>query len=213
MAHYYPICLSLDGRQALVVGGGAVACRKVESLLAAGARVTVVSPEIYPELRRLDGVRLVERPFEEADVSGAAVVFAATDDAAVNHRVAVAARARGALVNVVDTPAECDFIVPSTLVRGDLTISVSTGSAAPALSRRLRLELEALFPEAYADYVALLADLRHEVLREVSDPACRREILLQLADRPAWNAFARHGPSALRQLARELIDKRLGGTS
>ena len=204
MGRYYPICLLLEGKPCLVVGGGAVARRKVQSLLDVGASVTVVSPEFCEELLRLDGVRRVERRFEEKDVAGAFLVYAATNDAALNSAVAAAARRQGALVNVVDTPAECDFIVPSTLTRGGLTISVSTGSASPALSRRLRLELEELFPKSYADFVGLLGELRRETMGAVADPRRREAVLKRLADRTTWDLFTREGAGAIRQLARLL---------
>ncbi len=205
MSRYYPICLSLEGKPCLVVGGGAVARRKVQSLLDVGAVVTIVSPDFCDELRAFDGVRRIERPFEEQDVAGACLVYAATDDPAVNSAVAAAARKHGALVNVVDTPAECDFIVPSTLTRGDLTISVSTGGAAPALARRLRLGVEPLIPEDFAEFVSLLGELRAEVAAAVPDIKRRSAILRELADEPALALFRQQGPAALRQLARELI--------
>ncbi len=205
MGRYYPICLSLEGKPCLVVGGGHVALRKVKSLLDAGARVSVVSPEFCEELLRLDGVRLIERRFEEGDVAGAFLVYAATNDAALNSAVAAAARKAGALVNVVDTPAKCDFIVPSTLSRGELMISVSTGGASPALARRLRLELEEVIPEAYADFVALLGDIRREVLASAADGASREALLKRLADKATWRLFATAGPEAVRALAKRLL--------
>ena len=206
MGRYYPICLSLAGSDCLIVGGGEVACRKARHLVAAGADVKVVSPHFCDALAGLDGVHLVQRPFEQQDVEGAALVFAATADAELNSFVARAARRAGALVNVVDTPAECDFIVPAMVVRGDLTISISTGSAAPALSRRLRLDLEELLPEAYGDFAALLGQLRQEVLREVRDTTRRRTILRRLAEKATWDLFAEEGADAVRRLARRLVE-------
>jgi len=207
MNRYYPIFLSLAGRECLVVGGGPVACRKAESLVAVGADVRVVSPEFCDDLTQLRGVHLVQRAFEDEDTDGAALVFAATDDAEANRQVARAARLSGALVNVVDTPAECDFIVPSSLVRGSLTVSVCTGSASPALSRRLREELEEQFPESYADFVALLGDLRQQLLRDVRNPRRRRAILMQLAERSTWDLFTRAGLDAVRQLVARLVEE------
>jgi precorrin-2 dehydrogenase/sirohydrochlorin ferrochelatase len=206
LSRYYPINLSLAGSECLVVGGGKVALRKAEGLVACGALVKVVSPEFCPELTRLEGVRLLQRPFAEDDVVGATLVFATTTDPKVNQLVARAARCHRIWVNVADTPAECDFIVPATVTRGDLTISICTGSASPALSRHLRLQLEALFPKDYADYVALLAQLRSEVLRRVADPTRRRTILRRLADEPTWRLFTDEGPDAVRALAGRLME-------
>jgi precorrin-2 dehydrogenase/sirohydrochlorin ferrochelatase len=205
MARYFPVCLSVAGRKCLVVGGGEVARRKAASLVAAGAAVTAVSLELCPELSRLERVHLLRRPFEDRDVAGMSLVFAATNDPELNTRVAKVAREHGALVNVVDVPAECDFIVPSTLVRGDLTVSVSTGSAAPALARRLRLELEEQFPQSYADFVAVLGELRALVIREVGDAGRRQAIFRQLADKATWELFTRDGADAVRRLVRRLV--------
>jgi precorrin-2 dehydrogenase/sirohydrochlorin ferrochelatase len=205
MSGYFAINLALRGCDCLVVGGGRVALRKAQSLVACGALARVVSPEFCSELAQLEGVRLVQRPFEPQDVEGATIVFAATSDPEVNEAVARAARRRGIWVNVVDTPDLCDFIVPATVRRGALTISVSSGSAAPALSRRLRLDLEKQFPEAYGDFVALLAELRGDVLRRVADPAQRRAILRDLAEETTWALFARDGAQAVRDQADRLI--------
>jgi precorrin-2 dehydrogenase/sirohydrochlorin ferrochelatase len=206
VSRYYPINLSLSGHEVLVVGGGEVACRKAESLVACGAHVKVVSPEFCPELTHLEGVRLIQRRFEEHDVAGMTLVFAATSDPEVNRLVARTARRRRVWVNVVDTPAECDFIVPASVTRGDLLISISTGSASPALASRLRQQLEELFPQLYADYVALLGDLRSEVLRRVASPERRRTILTRLAAEATWKLFAVRGPDAVRDLAQSLIE-------
>jgi len=205
MSPTFPINLCLEGRPCLVVGGGRVAFRKARSLIAAGAQVTVVSPGCCPELLQLEGLQLIDEPFDERHVAGAILVFAATDDAEVNRRVAHAARQAGAWVNVVDTPAECDFIVPSVLARGELTLSVCSGGAAPALSRRLRESLEEQFPPAYAEYVALLAELRALILASIRDIARRRPILERLADAATWDLFQAEGPDAVRRLADELI--------
>lgn len=207
MSRYLPINLALDGRRCLVVGGGRVALRKVRSLVGCGARVTVVSPRLCTELERLDGVRLVWEPFRDEHAAGQVLVFAATDDAAVNRQVAAAARRAGALVNVVDTPPECDFIVPATLQRGSLTISVCSGGAAPALSRRLRQELEERFPDAYADFVALLGELRDDIKGRVPDVARRRSLFQRLADGTTWALFAREGADAVRELAARLVQE------
>lgn len=210
MPRYYPICLRLVGADCLVVGGGKVALRKARSLIEAEADVRVVSREFCPELATLDGVHLIQHPFEEADVEGAALVYAATDDPELNSRVARAARAAGALVNVVDTPAECDFIVPSTLVRDRLTVSISSGGAAPALSRRLRLELEEQFPKSLGNFVGLLAELRCTILERVPEAPRRGTIFRTLAERTTWDLFEREGPDAVRRLAHRLVGQGAG---
>lgn len=183
----YPISLRLAGRSCLVVGGGDVAGRKVASLAAAGARLSVVAPRLGPVLaaeRAAGGApwEWAARDFEDADVVGRLLVIVATDDAALNARVAAAARREHALVNVVDDPAECDFFVPAVVQRGLLQLAVSTGGAAPGLAGRLRERLEGEFPPEWAGAVRLLGDARRRVLSlDGLDAAARREALRGLA--------------------------------
>lgn len=140
---YYPLFLDLRGRKVLVVGAGKVALRKVRGLLEAGADVTVVSPEGEPEFAPLP-VSWKRRRFRVSDVAGFALVFAATDDRAVNRKVGEAAAARGIWANVADAPEECDFLVPSRIRRGDLQVAVSTGGQSPRLAVGLRKKIEEL---------------------------------------------------------------------
>jgi len=156
VSDYFPAFLDLRGRRCVVVGGGAIGERKVDSLLAAGARVTLVSPALTPRLAALAAAGLLahrRRLFRRADVRGAALVIAATGVSAVDAAVAAEARRRRALVNVVDRPAECDFILPSVLRRGGLQIAVSTGGRSPALAREIRKRLERVIGPEYAALV------------------------------------------------------------
>jgi precorrin-2 dehydrogenase/sirohydrochlorin ferrochelatase len=191
MAVYYPAFLDVRGRRCLVVGGGVVAERKVTGLLDAGARVRVVSPTLTPALAALSGTGIVEhraRPFRRRDVRGRAVVVAATGLAAVDNAVAGAARRARALVNVVDRPAACDFILPSVLRRGDLQIAVSTGGQSPALAREIRRRLETEIGDDYADLVARVGASRVRLRARRLAPAAR----LRAADRLAVAALAAH---------------------
>lgn len=170
---YYPIFLDLKGRPCLVVGGGEVAQRKVASLTEAGARVRVVSPSLTPELRSLAENGEIEhqpRPFSSGDLQGVFLAIAATDDPKVNRQVAEAARRAGVLVNVVDEPSQCDFIVPAVLRRGELVIAVSTGGLSPALARRVREELERSFGPEYARLAELVSHLRRELREQGKSP-------------------------------------------
>jgi siroheme synthase-like protein len=163
---YYPVFLEMKDRPCVVVGGGGVAERKVEGLLAAGARVTVVSPELTAALAALkeEGrLQHVARPYREGDLEGYEVAVVATDDGSVNADVAREGRQRSVWVNAVDDPPNCDFILPSVVRRGDVVIAVSTGGASPALARRLREELEAFLEEESASLAGLLQDVRQEL--------------------------------------------------
>lgn len=163
---YYPVALNLTGRAVIVVGGGAVAERKVDGLLGAGARVTVVAPRVTQALARLaerDHVRHLAREYRYGDLDGHDLAFVAVDDDDVSREVGDEARARGAWVNTADDPVRCDFILPSVLRRGDLVIAVTTGGVSPALARAVREQLEHVVTDDYGDLTALVADVRREL--------------------------------------------------
>jgi siroheme synthase-like protein len=152
----YPVNLVLDGRRCLVVGGGKVALRKVEGLLACGGRLTVVAPRVDEGLRDLP-VAIEQRPWRPADLDGMWLVIAATDDPAVNRAVYDAGQRAGVWVNGADDPANCSFTLPSVVRRGDLQVTVSTGGRSPALATWLRRRLEGEIGPEYAVLLDLLA--------------------------------------------------------
>jgi precorrin-2 dehydrogenase/sirohydrochlorin ferrochelatase len=138
---WYPVFLDLTGRPVVVIGGGKVALRKARGLIEAGAKVTVVAPRFEAEFDGLPVIR-VERPFDDGDIEGAALVFAATDDRAVNRRAGELARALGIPANIADAPAECGFIVPARIRRENLQIAISTSGEDPARAAKIRRKLE-----------------------------------------------------------------------
>jgi len=162
-AFAYPVVLDLTGRPCLVVGGGAIALRKVSALVEAGARVTVVSPSLTPAVLRLATeapLRWRPREYAAGDAAGFVLVMVATDDRAVNAAVAAECRERGIWVNCADDPARCDFILPSVLRRGAVTVAVSTGGQSPTLARLLREDLDALLPWDVAALTDVVASVR-----------------------------------------------------
>jgi precorrin-2 dehydrogenase/sirohydrochlorin ferrochelatase len=160
----YLVNLTVEGREALVVGGGEIAARKVEDLLAAKARVTVVAPRIGEKIAALaDRVPIHRRPYESGDIGDSFVVIAATDDEDLNAQVSRDCAARHVLVNVVDRPALCTFTVPATVHRGDLTIAISTDGRCPAFASILREELEGRYGPEYGELVELFAQLRKQM--------------------------------------------------
>jgi precorrin-2 dehydrogenase/sirohydrochlorin ferrochelatase len=168
---YFPAFLDLRGRRCLVVGGGLIGERKTRDLLTCSANVVVVSPALsvgLTELVERGHVVHRARSFRGSDVRGCAVVVAATGVSAVDSAVAEAARRHRALVNVVDRPALCDFIVPSVLRRGELQIAVSTGGRSPALAREIRREIEGIFGSEYADLVDHVGAARSRARARVS---------------------------------------------
>ncbi len=163
---YYPLFLSVSGMKCVVVGGGKVALRKVRSLLDHGAIVSVISPECCPELKQLGRcgeVCIMNRAFQPGDLEGTLIAIASTDEHETNLRVAQEARERGILVNVVDDPVNSDFIVPSCLKRGEITIAISTAGLSPALARKIRSRLENEIGQEYASLVRMIGEVRREI--------------------------------------------------
>ena len=174
----YPVTLVDLEQGAVVVGGGAVAARKVQGLLDAGAPVTIIAPQLTHELEELahtQRITVIRRVYQNGDLRDARVVIAATDDPQVNQAVYDEARARGILVNVADDPAHCTFHVPAVIRRGAIAIAISTGGASPALAKRLREEIEKAAGAEYERLAELFAELRPRVQTRV--PRERREAL------------------------------------
>lgn len=164
---FYPILVDLGGKKALVVGGGKVAHRKIVSLLDCGASVEVISKNLSSEVAALvkqGFLRHDHQEFSEERLDGVFLVIAATDDTDANRRISEEARKRGLLVNVVDQPADCNFIIPSILRRGDLVVAVSTSGKSPAFARKIREDLEQHFGEEVASFLALMGVMRDRVL-------------------------------------------------
>ncbi len=160
---YYPVSLNVTDRSCLVIGGGEIAARKAEALLDAGAKLTIVSPEVVAAVAdwAMSGrVEWLRRGYESGDLAGRYLAFAATDDDHLHERIAADAAAAGVLLNVVDRPRWCDFIVPSIARRGDLVVAVSTSGRSPAMARRIRLDIEAMLTPEYEEAIAIFSKLR-----------------------------------------------------
>jgi precorrin-2 dehydrogenase/sirohydrochlorin ferrochelatase len=193
MKKYYPVFLDVEGRKCVVVGGGTVALRKAKALADAGARVGVVSPQFcrsFLSLEKKATVTLFRKRFQANDLDRAFLAIACTDDRNVNDRVHDAANRRGILVNVVDFPPQCNFIVPSVVSRGALTIAVSTSGVSPALARRIRIELESLYDNKYATFLALMKKARDKVIKEVSSAQKRKKLFESLTTPRFLSEFA-----------------------
>ena len=183
--HYYPIFLDIEQRKVVVVGGGSVAERKVRNLLEYGAEVFVIAQKLTSSLRQLvekGTVSVLGRKFKASHLDGAFLAVAATTDALLNRKVAEEARKRGVLVNAVDQPEECDFIVPSIFRRGDLLIAISTSGKSPALSKKIRVGLEKEFGQEYESFLVLMGSLRKEILKQQMPQDKRRRMFQRLVD-------------------------------
>jgi siroheme synthase-like protein len=209
MSLLYPICLKLEGRRVLVVGGGKLARQKLAGLAPTGALVRVVAPppaapaeEALAEGFAPQRVQRVARTFRSEDLDGIALAFGATDDPTVNRQVVAAARARGIPANAVDDPEACDFHTPAVLRRHGLELAISTSGGFPGLSRAVREVLEAWLPPEHEDALAGLFALRRALLAGPLGPAERGRVLRELARRVATDylqpaaAAAWAGPGA-----------------
>jgi len=198
---YYPIFVELKDIPCVVVGGGPEAQRKVEGLLGAGAKVTVVSPELTKSLQKMltdDDIECVKREYQEGDIDPYHIVMVATDDGAVNNEISAEGRRKRIWVNAADDIPNCDFILPAVIRRGAITLAASTGGASPALARRLREELEAYLTEEMPALADLLKEVRGDLRSrsivpdaEVWQEAIDEELRVLLAQRKYRQAKVR----------------------
>jgi len=185
MTAFYPVFLDLRGRRAVVIGGGAVAEQKVHGLIAAGAHVTLVSPETTPplaDLARRGAIEIRRRPYRPGDLAGAWLAIAASDDRAVNEAAWAEAERVGVPLNAVDDLEHCSFIAPAIHREGDITVAVSTGGKSPALAVRLRQRIARLVGRAEARLCALLGELRPELAGRVPDARARTALWYEIVD-------------------------------
>ncbi len=204
---YYPVFLNLNGKKAIVVGGGKIAERKVGSLVAAGADVTVVSPSLTRRLRKTlsEGrIRYISRVYRKNDVKGAFLVIAATDSPDTNRRVSKDAPA---LVNVVDVPSECNFIAPSVVRRGQLLIAISTGGASPAFSKAIRKELQILYGPGFSRYLKFVKGIRAKAMATISQKDRRERFLKGLASKEILALLRRRGVDAVKKIVTGRLEK------
>lgn len=199
----YAAFLKLADTECLVVGGGRIAERKTAALLAAGARPTVVAPTATPQLTawaRAGRIAWQARAYQPGEAAGFFLTIGATDDRAVNARVAADAAGAGRLVNVVDVPDLSNFFAPATVQRGDLQVAVSTGGACPPLAGRIRDGLSVHLPEAYAPLLARLRTFREGLRAREPDADKRRQTLERIVTGPELPAYLRGERDPLERL-------------
>jgi uroporphyrin-III C-methyltransferase/precorrin-2 dehydrogenase/sirohydrochlorin ferrochelatase len=212
----FPLFADLQGRRTLVVGGGSVAARKAQSLLEAGAQVTVGAPELDPALARLAAEgRLVHLPgdFEPTWLDGAWLVIAATDDRAVNAAVNAAAQARQVFCNVVDDPQLSSFQVPSIVDRSPLVVAISSSGVAPVLARRLRERIEALLDHALGPLADLAARYRARIRGALPDLGARRRFYDWLLDGPVASLLRSRQPDAAETALNQALEQPQAATT
>jgi precorrin-2 dehydrogenase/sirohydrochlorin ferrochelatase len=207
----YTICLvGLESREAIVIGGGKVAARKVESLLAADAQVKVISPVLVQELQQLvDAGRItsLKRAYQDGDLAGAYLVIAATDNEETNHAVWNEANRCDCLINVVDDPDHSTFILPAIVQRGEMSIAISTGGSSPALARRLRERLQNDIGPEYGLLTELLAELRPDLLASFPAGKARLQAALRVVDSDILQVIQIQGKDAALAYARAQLQQ------
>ncbi len=208
MSAFYPVFLDLRGRRAVVIGGGAVAEQKVHGLIAAGAHVTLVSPETTPplaDLARRGAIEIRRRPYRPGDLAGAWLAIAATDDRSVNEAAWAEAERVGVPLNAVDDLEHCSFIAPAIHREGDITVAVSTGGKSPALAVRLRQRIARLVGRAEARLCALLGELRPELAGRVPDARARTALWYEIVDSDVIDYVRRGDVEGARRRIEELL--------
>ncbi len=214
---YLPIFLNLKSEPCLIVGGGPVAARKAEALLQAGGLVSVLAPQLHDSMLKLRDsghITLIDKAFHPRDVCRFKLVVAATDDTDLNARIAKAAKTHNIPVNVVDQPALCTFIFPAVIDRSPVIAAVSSGGAAPVLTRILRMRLESWIAPAYGRLAKLAADFRIRVKQAIDDPRVRRRFWENvLSGTIAELVFAGRDKEATQRLEQALAAEISGGRS
>jgi precorrin-2 dehydrogenase/sirohydrochlorin ferrochelatase len=211
---FYPAFIDLENRTVLVVGGGVVAERKVEMLLETGALVTVVSPQITEQLdaySQSNRITVRQRGFIPSDVDGASLVISATDDPTTQTEVASIAESKNILVNTVDKPELCSFIVPAILRRGDITIAISTSGKSPSLAAELRVRLDRVLTDEFARTAKVLGAVRQEVHRHFAGSDDRKRVFDSIIGSGIVEWIAGYDDAAalvrVRQMIQEMIEK------
>ena len=200
----YPLMLNIQGRQAVVVGGGSIGVRKVQSLLEAGAKVRLVAPQVA-DAAGLERAEVIQAPYEPRHLAGAALVFACTDSRELNSRIARDARSAGAWVNAADQPEDCDFFVPAVVSDGPVQIAIGTGGSSPALAAALKKAVASALPPQVGPFAEALAQVRDELQAAEGDTQVRCRVLRRLIEQDALEAFRAGGREALAELAQRLL--------
>lgn len=213
----YPINLDLDEREVLLVGGGKVALRKFKKLLKTGTFVRIVSPELKKKFKKFleqksenNNWQYFKRKFQEEDLKDIFIVIAASDDQKTNKRIASLAKEKNILTNIVDNKEISDFILPSSVQRGDFMLSFSTNGKLPALSRELRIEFEEKFGKEYELYLEMIGEIRNEIINKITDDEKRKRIFRSLANKELIDNFERNTFKVFSEIEK-IINKEIEG--
>lgn len=205
---YYPVNLSLENKKCVVLGAGAVALRKVRRLWECGGRILVIAERMGPQLKKLFRNKKIVFKNKKADLkdlTGAHLVVAATDDRKLNALVSAYCLRKNILVNVVDSPQECNFILPAVLRRGNLSISVSTDGLSPALAKKIRKGIQKKFGPEYAKLLRLSKEFRAAALKKIKDARKRKLFFQKISGRPILNLLKKNKLAQARKKINEYL--------
>ncbi len=207
---YYPAFLAVTGRRCVIVGGGKIAERKALSLMRAGAEVTIISPEITTGLegyRKKGLINHIRRHYRKGDLKSAFLAIAATDSEQTNRKIVADAEIYHVLLNVVDNPSLCNFIVPSVVIRDPLTIAVSTGGISPAMARTVRREIEAAYGTDFSKYLGFLREIRQRAIKEIRNSRKRKRFLKEIASEKMVSSLRQEGYLQTKKAVRRRYDE------
>ena len=205
---FYPVYLNLKNKAVVVIGGGEIAARKIESLIGTGASITVISPQVTPQIEALAQAKQLDlhlRAYASGDCDAAMLVFSATDDPVVSDRVFQDATLSGAWINTSDQPALCSFIMPAVVRRGDVAIAISTGGTSPGLAARLRQKSAEIIGPEYGQMAQLLSKARLEIRHRIQGAAERKALHDRILDSDIIERLKRNDTAGAERLLREII--------
>ncbi|MEG1362719.1 MAG: bifunctional precorrin-2 dehydrogenase/sirohydrochlorin ferrochelatase [Lachnospiraceae bacterium] len=191
---YFPLYVELNGKKCAVIGGGAVAFRKVRTLMDYGAFVEITAPRLEPELERFveenkGNISVNRREYKDQDLNGAFLVIAATNDEVVNRQIGISCHERKIAVNVVDDQKTCDFFFPALIKRGEVVVGISTGGKSPTLSRQLKEQIDEVLPEHLGEVAEDMIEYRDYVSSKVKSRKNRKLVFEKMLE----SAYARQG--------------------
>lgn len=209
----YPINLNITDQLCVVIGGGAVATRKVKNLLRCHARIRIISPQLTANLQGIlphPSVEWWQRPFQPGDLQGAALAFALTDNPQIQAQISQEAKAHSILLNVADNPQACTFQTPACICRGDLLITISTGGHSPTLSSIIRQELEVRYGTEYEKLVDLLGDIRRQMLSSsATGDTPQSELVHAILQTGILQLFKERDHERIQQKLREILPENI----
>ncbi len=207
MTQLTPLMIDLKDKKCIIVGGGEVAARKYKTLKEAGALITVISPQLHSDLQSgLNHFTYMNRLFQKGDTRGAFIVVAATDDKSANLKVYEDAISHVPLINVVDQPELCTFTFPSVLRRGFLHIAVSTSGVSPAMSKKIRHQLEEIYGPEYETFLERLSTLRQEIIENIKHSDIRKFLFQELISDVVIEEFKKGNDSLLEQRIHSILN-------